>query len=205
MAHDIPLNKKIYLFFHWAIKKSESIGSDRLTQYSRQTGWAQYYTILVSTSLHKIITSIFWKQPGYIKMEATSSTTSTSMVSGDGSTVDSNRTSTSTSTTARSSMIDSLRDCGLSGIRIDKEDLCTRISIPQYLRLAMRRAINSKDVHSTDQSQEVHLPPISPMVVFINSRSGGRHGTELKLRLQQLMGEEQVSWFWLRCDEDYCC
>lgn len=134
-------------------------------------------------------------------MEATSSTASTSVVSGDGSTVDSSRTSTSTSTTARSSMIDSLRGCGLSGIRIDKEDLRTRISIPQYLRLAMRRAINSKDVHSTDidstdllaaETPEVHLPPISPMVVFINSRSGGRHGPELKLRLQQLMGEEQV-------------
>ena len=25
--------------------RGESIGSDRLTQYSRQTGWAQYYNI----------------------------------------------------------------------------------------------------------------------------------------------------------------
>lgn len=95
-------------------------------------------------------------------------------------------------------MIDSLRGCGLSGIRIDKEDLRRRILIPKYLRLAMRRAINSKDISSGVDSadlvaaEEVHLPPESPMVVFINSRSGGRHGPDLMLRLQQLMGEEQV-------------
>ncbi|KAL8129699.1 hypothetical protein V2J09_018854 [Rumex salicifolius] len=100
---------------------------------------------------------------------------------------------------ARSSMIDSLRGCGLSGVRIDKEDLRRRISMPQYLRLAVRRAINSKDV-SAGVDSTVHAlgndgaieATESPMVVFVNSRSGGRHGPELKERLQQLMGEEQV-------------
>ncbi|KAJ8751241.1 hypothetical protein K2173_016422 [Erythroxylum novogranatense] len=32
-----------------------------------------------------------------------------------------------------------------------------------------------------------------PMVVFINSKSGGHHGPKLKERLKQLMGEEQVA------------
>jgi hypothetical protein len=30
------------------------------------------------------------------------------------------------------------------------------------------------------------------MVVFVNSKSGGRHGPELKLRLHELISEEQV-------------
>ncbi|KAK9705803.1 hypothetical protein RND81_07G082900 [Saponaria officinalis] len=111
------------------------------------------------------------------------------------------RPSSSTSSEAseaRLSMIDSLRGCGLSGIRVDKEELRRRISIPQYIRLAVRRAIYSKDVgagvDSADllASEEVDCPPDCPMVVFVNSRSGGRHGPELKLRLQDLMGEEQV-------------
>ncbi|KAJ8422769.1 hypothetical protein Cgig2_003762 [Carnegiea gigantea] len=99
---------------------------------------------------------------------------------------------------ARSSLIDSLKGCGLSGIRVDKEELRRRISMPQYLRVAIRRAINAKDVDAGVNSADLLAsdgvdPPESPLVVFINSRSGGRHGPELKERLQQLMGEEQVS------------
>lgn len=98
---------------------------------------------------------------------------------------------------ARSSLIDSLKGCGLSGIRVDKEELRRRISMPQYLRVAIRRAINAKDVDAGVNSADLLAaagvdPPESPLVVFINSRSGGRHGPELKERLQQLMGEEQV-------------
>ncbi|XP_057536836.1 diacylglycerol kinase 4-like [Amaranthus tricolor] len=108
---------------------------------------------------------------------------------------ESNRTSVSS---ARSSVIDSLRGCGLLGIRIDKEILRRKILIPQYLRLAMRRAINSKDVNGGVDSanlleaEEVGVTPEAPIVVFINSRSGGRHGPELMLRLQHLISEEQV-------------
>ena len=111
---------------------------------------------------------------------------------------ESNRTSVSS---ARSSVIDSLRGCGLLGIRIDKEILRRKILIPQYLRLAMRRAINSKDVNGGVDSanlleaEEVGVTPEAPIVVFINSRSGGRHGPELMLRLQHLISEEQVHFF----------
>ncbi|XWS73187.1 hypothetical protein CRYUN_Cryun02cG0104600 [Craigia yunnanensis] len=101
---------------------------------------------------------------------------------------------------ARSSMMDSIRACGLSGlagVRIDKEELRRRLLMPQYLRLAMQDSIRKKDVGGGDQhfhlrgSDDVPCPE-SPMVVFINSRSGGRHGPVLKERLQQLISEEQV-------------
>ncbi|CAL5375115.1 hypothetical protein CsSME_00008483 [Camellia sinensis var. sinensis] len=101
--------------------------------------------------------------------------------------------------TGRSSVIESIRGCTMAGMRISKEELRLKITMPQYLRLAMRDAIQSKDVTagnrhyaSTAVAGEAAQPPESPLVVFINSRSGGRHGPELKARLQDLMGEEQV-------------
>ncbi|XVE98704.1 hypothetical protein REPUB_Repub03eG0130800 [Reevesia pubescens] len=101
---------------------------------------------------------------------------------------------------ARSSMMDSIRACGLSGlsgIRIDKEELRRRLLMPQYLRFGMLDSIKKKDVDGGDQhfalrgSDEVPCPE-SPIVVFINPRSGGRYGPLLKERLQQLISEEQV-------------
>ncbi|KAJ9689581.1 hypothetical protein PVL29_014986 [Vitis rotundifolia] len=96
---------------------------------------------------------------------------------------------------ARSSVIDSFRGCGLSGIRIDKEELKRIILLPQYLRLAIRDSINSKDPNAGDhhlEGAENAESPECPIIVFINSRSGGRHGPELKERLQELMSREQV-------------
>ncbi|GKV22325.1 hypothetical protein SLEP1_g32206 [Rubroshorea leprosula] len=101
---------------------------------------------------------------------------------------------------ARSSMIESIKGCalsGLGGIRVDREELRQRLLMPEYLRLAMREAIKSKDVDAGDQHFKLRgpgeiPPPEAPMVVFINPRSGGRHGPVLKERLQQLMSEEQV-------------
>ncbi|KHG17144.1 Eye-specific diacylglycerol kinase [Gossypium arboreum] len=102
---------------------------------------------------------------------------------------------------ARSSMTDWIRACGLSGLagmKIDKEELRRRLSMPQYLRLAMLDSIKKKDVDGGDEhfrsrsSDYDGTVPQSPIVVFINSRSGGRHGPVLKERLQQLISEEQV-------------
>ncbi|KAG4167683.1 hypothetical protein ERO13_A13G211400v2 [Gossypium hirsutum] len=102
---------------------------------------------------------------------------------------------------ARSSMTDWIRACGLSGLagmKIDKEELRRRLSMPQYLRLAMLDSIKKKDVDGGDEhfrsrsSDYDATVPQSPIVVFINSRSGGRHGPVLKERLQQLISEEQV-------------
>lgn len=98
----------------------------------------------------------------------------------------------------RSSIVESIRGCGLSGMRIDKEDLKKQLTMPQYLRFAMRDSIRLLDPAAGEPRYrnraegEESTVPSSPMVVFINSRSGGRHGPALKLRLQQLMSEEQV-------------
>lgn len=105
----------------------------------------------------------------------------------------------------RSTVMESIRGCGcgLGGAQIDKEELRKRLVMPKYLRIAMRNSIRfqdpnsglEKDQLSTAESSEDAEPPQtpeSPMVVFINSKSGGRHGPELKLRLQQLIAEEQV-------------
>lgn len=98
---------------------------------------------------------------------------------------------------ARSSLIDSLKGCGLSGIRIDKQQLNTKVMMPHYLRFALRDSIRLKDPiagasATTPPQNVVPPPPEAPLVVFINPRSGGRHGQKLKQRLQELISEEQV-------------
>lgn len=87
----------------------------------------------------------------------------------------------------------------MAGARIPKEELRQKITLPEYMRLAMKEAIQAKNVEAdivTQLYQTSHADgvasPESPVVVFINSKSGGRHGPELKARLQTLMGEEQV-------------
>lgn len=105
--------------------------------------------------------------------------------------------STTNRVAVRSSVIDSIRACTLDGAQIPKEELKMRISMPQYLRFAIRDAIQSKNVdagrsHYDSAGDDPVKPPDSPLVVFINSKSGGRHGPQLKGRLQELMTEEQV-------------
>ncbi|KAG4942592.1 hypothetical protein AAZX31_17G065100 [Glycine max] len=98
----------------------------------------------------------------------------------------------------RSSLVESFRGCGISGIRIDKEELKKQLTMPQYLRYAMRDSIRLQDPVAGESRYinraegEDAAAPLCPMVVFINPRSGGRHGPALKERLQQLMSEEQV-------------
>ncbi|KAK4712935.1 hypothetical protein R3W88_018842 [Solanum pinnatisectum] len=107
-------------------------------------------------------------------------------------------TSRNTAASGRSSVIDSIWGC--TGSTIQKDDLRKRITIPEYLRVAMREAIQNKDVDSVMRhydmanaaGAEPPQPSESPIIVFINAKSGGRHGPELKARLQDLMGEEQV-------------
>lgn len=107
---------------------------------------------------------------------------------------------------ARSSMIESFKGCGLTGMRIDKEELRMKLRMPQYLRFAMRDSIRLQDPGAGESRlpsagsisgsafvpETNDGPPESPMVVFINPRSGGRHGRLLKERLQMLISEEQV-------------
>ncbi|KAL9267043.1 Diacylglycerol kinase 7-like protein, partial [Drosera capensis] len=97
---------------------------------------------------------------------------------------------------SKPSAISSLRGFGFTGNRIDKHDLRRRISLPQHLRLAMRRAMETRDAFAADGVDSKEWEGVeaaeAPMVVFLNSRSGGRHGGELKRRLEELMEEDQV-------------
>lgn len=110
-------------------------------------------------------------------------------------------TSRNTAASGRSSVIDTIWGC--TGTTIQKDDLRKRITIPEYLRVAIKEAIQNKDVDSVMRhydmanavGAEAPQPAESPIVVFINAKSGGRHGPELKARLQELMGEEQVKIF----------
>lgn len=109
------------------------------------------------------------------------------------------------SASSRASLVESFRACGIAGARLDKEYLRRRITIPDRLRAAIAEAIRSRDPGATAAAVAVeevgkHGPCLrdddvreAPMVVFVNSRSGGRHGPVLKNRLEELMGEEQVT------------
>jgi len=71
--------------------------------------------------------------------------------------------------------------------------------MPQYLRMSMRDSIRLKDPTAGEfgfgfirDEESAAVAPLKPIVVFINPRSGGRHGPVLKEKLQDLMSEEQV-------------
>lgn len=67
--------------------------------------------------------------------------------------------------------------------------------MPTYIRLAMYQAMESKDINAgKSHFESCTSSEESPLVVFINSRSGGRHGLVLKETLQNLMSQEQVMY-----------
>ncbi|KAG6504771.1 hypothetical protein ZIOFF_037118 [Zingiber officinale] len=99
---------------------------------------------------------------------------------------------------ARSSLWDSIRACGIFGAKVQKEELRRRIVMPAYLRSAVAESIRVRDVGAgvsaaaeKRSGTEADEMPEAPLVVFVNSRSGGRHGPELLIRLQDLISDEQ--------------
>ncbi|KAI0497009.1 hypothetical protein KFK09_023337 [Dendrobium nobile] len=107
---------------------------------------------------------------------------------------------------SRASMVDRFKGCGVAaGLRVDWDDLRRRILIPGRLRAAIVEAMRSKDpVASARAAAEdmtgvstlgsgwIDVCPEAPIVVFVNSRSGGRLGPIVKGRLIELIGQEQV-------------
>ncbi|XP_065048224.1 diacylglycerol kinase 3-like isoform X2 [Musa acuminata AAA Group] len=99
---------------------------------------------------------------------------------------------------ARSSLWESIRRCGILGMGIDEEELRRKILIPAYIRTAMSSAIRNRDAGASAEAavragEEADEVPEAPIVVLVNSRSGGRHGPQLTARLQQLISVEQVA------------
>eukprot|EP01018_Ginkgo_biloba_P005048 Gb_06335 [translate_table: standard] len=95
----------------------------------------------------------------------------------------------------KSPLMDAPRGFCLFGGKINTEELRRNIVIPEYLRIAMAEAVRSKGFvydaarHKGNGSKS----PEAPIVVFINSKSGGRQGPTLKKRLEDLISREQIS------------
>jgi diacylglycerol kinase (ATP) len=111
------------------------------------------------------------------------------------------RRAPSTAPSARVSIWESVRACGLWGKDLDKADLRSQVVMPLYLRRAVAAAVAAKDeaegvaaASASDggDAEKEEGPAVAPVVVFVNSKSGGRHGPELKVRLHELISEEQV-------------
>jgi hypothetical protein len=111
----------------------------------------------------------------------------------------------STAPSARVSIWESVRACGVWGKEVDKAELRRQVVMPLYARRAVAAAVAAKDEAAgvaaaaaareeqvEGEQQEEGLAVVTPMVVFVNSKSGGRHGPELKLRLHELISKEQV-------------
>ncbi|XP_010914097.1 diacylglycerol kinase 7 isoform X2 [Elaeis guineensis] len=101
---------------------------------------------------------------------------------------------------ARSSIWDLIRGCGPAGMTIDMEELRRMILMPEYLRVAMAMSVRAKDWNVglvaassiKNRNGDEQAAPKAPIVVFVNSRSGGRRSLALKVWLQKIMTEEQV-------------
>ena len=110
------------------------------------------------------------------------------------------RRAPSTAPSARVSIWESVRACGVWSKEVDKAELRRQVVMPLYLRRAVAAAVKAKDeaagvaaAAADDQAgEDADGPAVAPVVVFVNSRSGGRHGPELKVRLHELITEEQV-------------
>uniref|UniRef100_A0A0D9VLZ2 Diacylglycerol kinase n=1 Tax=Leersia perrieri TaxID=77586 RepID=A0A0D9VLZ2_9ORYZ len=109
------------------------------------------------------------------------------------------RRAPTTAASARVSIWESVRACGVWGKEVDKADLRRQVVMPLYARRAVVAAVKAKDeaagvAAAAERGGEVEeeAEAVTPVVVFVNSRSGGRHGPELKVRLHELISEEQV-------------
>ncbi|KAL4573700.1 hypothetical protein LXL04_020515 [Taraxacum kok-saghyz] len=101
-----------------------------------------------------------------------------------------------------SSMMDSIKRFSLSGIRIPKEELrqnirCQSFYALLYVTILPRKILIPESVILMQLPRPTtllsrHLSPPSAHWFFIISKRDGRHGPDLKARLQELMGEEQI-------------
>ncbi|RCV30450.1 hypothetical protein SETIT_6G095800v2 [Setaria italica] len=104
----------------------------------------------------------------------------------------------------------SFRGCGFgraAASAFEKEDLRSRAALPRRLRAAVHAAMRARDpaagAFALDDRDGACNPwfdaaahddaPESPLVAFVNPRSGGRLGPVLKTRLQELIGEDQAA------------
>ncbi|KAE9462473.1 hypothetical protein C3L33_05614, partial [Rhododendron williamsianum] len=70
----------------------------------------------------------------------------------------------------RSSVMDSLRGCTMGGMRVDKEELKRKITMPEYLRRAIRDAIESKDAAGNRHFDSAAEPSECPVFDLLSVR-----------------------------------
>lgn len=98
-------------------------------------------------------------------------------------------------TAVKSPLMEPPRGLCLLGWNINTEELRRLTVIPEYLRIAMAEAVRSKVFVYEERRHKGNgkeKSPEAPLVVFINSKSGGRLGPKLKNQLQELISQEQV-------------
>ncbi|KAH7657753.1 Diacylglycerol kinase (ATP) protein [Dioscorea alata] len=108
---------------------------------------------------------------------------------------ESDRKMAASSSTSEPSIWSSFRN---SWLRIGKQELRRMVEIPSRIATAMTVAAMTKDadgpayvVEPEKEERNLSEAPVV-VVVFVNSRNGGRHGLMLKDRLQMLIGKDQV-------------
>jgi diacylglycerol kinase (ATP) len=77
----------------------------------------------------------------------------------------------------------------LVSLRIDKDELRKRLIIPKYLKISMVEAVrNNEVVFDEDQHcwDDTNTALKVVVILFVNSKSGGRRGPTLKARLPKL-------------------
>ena len=78
---------------------------------------------------------------------------------------------------------------------VTDDDLKARVVIPKYLSKDMANAVATKgaaDPEGPPAGERVEAPTC-PILVFINSKSGGRLGSELMKHFEELISPNQVS------------
>ncbi|GLJ11862.1 hypothetical protein SUGI_0178740 [Cryptomeria japonica] len=95
---------------------------------------------------------------------------------------------------AEAKSLDAVQKSCFFGCNINTEELRMCTVIPEYLRRVMAEAVRAKGfVYEEGRHKgSGENPPEAPLVVFINSKSGGRQGPQLKTTLQELLSQEQV-------------
>ena len=74
------------------------------------------------------------------------------------------------------------------------DELRTMVVIPDYLSRDMANAVATEGAATPEgpSADEKAMAPITPILVFINSRSGGRLGPELMSHFEDLISSNQV-------------
>lgn len=72
----------------------------------------------------------------------------------------------------------------------DSENLLKQFCIPNYILVP--------------NSEREFLPePTCPILVFINSKSGGQLGGDLLVTYRSLLNKNQVFWLFVKCCQDF--